>query len=182
MPRCLFSGPREGGLVCPVSPSGSRPGRIWEDPGFWELLVYGNPPDPPASPDPPGKSGDLARLPPPLAPRATTAPGRRPAWPRRGDRTLTVASMISRRGMESGDWAEPQPMATTSLRLPVEVINQLKQQARERHLRYTSYVRSILERAASGDTPPEIADITERLERIERAVTGGQSPGGQKTA
>jgi hypothetical protein len=34
--------------------------------------------------------------------------------------------------------AEPHPMATTSLRLPVEVIDQLKQQARERHLRYTS--------------------------------------------
>ena len=84
--------------------------------------------------------------------------------------------------MEAGEWAEPQPMATTSLRLPVEVIDQLKQQARERHLRYTSYVRSILERAAHGDTPPEIADITERLERIERAVTGGRSPGGQRTA
>ena len=84
--------------------------------------------------------------------------------------------------MEAGEWAEPRPMATTSLRLPVEVIDQLKQQARERHLRYTSYVRSILERAAHGDTPPEIADITERLERIERAVTGGRSPGGQRTA
>lgn len=73
-------------------------------------------------------------------------------------------------------------MATTSLRLPVEVIDQLKQQARERHLRYTSYVRSILEGAARGDTSPEIADITERLERIERAVTERQKPGDQKTA
>jgi predicted DNA binding CopG/RHH family protein len=84
--------------------------------------------------------------------------------------------------MEPGHWAEPHPMATTSLRLPVEVIDQLKQQARERHLRYTSYVRSILERAARGDTSPEIADITERLERIERAVTERQKPGDQKTA
>jgi hypothetical protein len=84
--------------------------------------------------------------------------------------------------MEPGDWVEPQPMATTSLRLPVEVIDQLKRQARARHLRYTSYVRSILERAALGDTTPEIADITERLERIERAVTGRQSPDDQKTA
>ena len=84
--------------------------------------------------------------------------------------------------MEPGRWVEPQPMATTSLRLPVEVIEQLKQQARARHLRYTSYVRSILERAARGGTPPEIADITERLERIERAVTERQDPGGQKTA
>jgi hypothetical protein len=39
-------------------------------------------------------------------------------------------------------------------------------------VRYTSYVRSILERAARGGVPPEIAEITERLERIEQAVTG----------
>jgi predicted DNA binding CopG/RHH family protein len=84
--------------------------------------------------------------------------------------------------MEAGEWAEPQPMATTSLRLPVEVIDQLKQQARERHLRYTSYVRSILERAARGGAPPEIAEITERLERIERAVTSRQAHDDQKTA
>ena len=68
------------------------------------------------------------------------------------------------------------------LRRPVEVIEELKRQAQARHVRYTSYVRSILERAARGDGPPEIADITERLERIERAVTERQSPGDQKTA
>lgn len=77
--------------------------------------------------------------------------------------------------MEHGEWIEPQPMATTSLRLPADVIDQLKRQARARHVRYTSYVRSILERAARGDALPEIADITERLERIERAVTRGQN-------
>jgi hypothetical protein len=84
--------------------------------------------------------------------------------------------------MEPGEWVEPQPMATTSLRLPVEVIEELKRQARARHLRYTSYVRSILEHTARGETPPAIADITARLERIERAVTERQNPGDQKTA
>jgi CopG antitoxin of type II toxin-antitoxin system len=73
-------------------------------------------------------------------------------------------------------------MATTSLRLPADVISQLKRQAQARHIRYTTYVRSILEHAASGTRPPEIADITERLERIERAVTGGRGPGDQKMA
>jgi hypothetical protein len=73
-------------------------------------------------------------------------------------------------------------MATTSLRLPTDVISQLKLQAKARHVRYTSYVRSILERAARGELPPEIADITERLERIERAVTGGHNGGNPKTA
>jgi hypothetical protein len=84
--------------------------------------------------------------------------------------------------MERGGWVEPQPMATTSLRLPAEVIDQLKRQARARHVRYTSYVRSILEDAARGGASPEIAEITERLERIERAVTGQQAKDDQKTA
>lgn len=72
-------------------------------------------------------------------------------------------------------------MATTSLRLPADVIDQLKRQARARHVRYTSYVRSILERAARTGMPPELADITERLDRIERAVTS-RGPDDKKTA
>src|SRR5271169_6937929 len=73
-------------------------------------------------------------------------------------------------------------MATTSLRLPADVIDQLKQQARTRHVRYTTYVRSILERAARGGSPPELAEITERLDRIERALSGGHPYDDQKTA
>jgi uncharacterized protein (DUF4415 family) len=79
--------------------------------------------------------------------------------------------------MEDGNWVEPQPMATTSLRLPTDVIDELKRQAQARHVRYTAYVRSILERAAAGSLSPEIADITDRLERIEQAVTGGSYAG-----
>jgi len=84
--------------------------------------------------------------------------------------------------MEHGDWVEPQPMATTSLRLPADVIDELKQQARTRHVRYTTYVRSILERAARGGAPPELAEITERLDRIERALTDRHPQDDQKTA
>jgi hypothetical protein len=84
--------------------------------------------------------------------------------------------------MDNGDWAEPQPMAITSLRLPADVIDQLKQQARTRHMRYTTYVRSILEHAARGGSPPELAEITERLDRIERALSGGLRHDDQKTA
>ena len=83
---------------------------------------------------------------------------------------------------EHGTWVEPQPMATTSLRLPADVISQLKRQAQARHIRYTTYVRSILEHAANGTLAPEMADITERLERIERAVTGRHGTGDQKMA
>ena len=84
--------------------------------------------------------------------------------------------------MEHGEWVEPQPMATTSLRLPGDVIDELKQQARTRHVRYTTYVRSILQRAARGGAPPELAEITERLDRIERALTDRHPQDDQKTA
>jgi len=78
--------------------------------------------------------------------------------------------------MTHGEWVEPGPMATTSLRLPADVIDRLKQQASARHVRYTSYVRSILERAAQGGPPSsEMTEINERLERIERALTGGSA-------
>jgi CopG antitoxin of type II toxin-antitoxin system len=73
--------------------------------------------------------------------------------------------------MEGGEWVEPGPMVTTSLRLPADVINELKRQAQARHVRYTTYIRAILERAASGSPSVELSDITERLKRIERAVT-----------
>lgn len=73
--------------------------------------------------------------------------------------------------MDDGEWVEPQPMATTSLRLPADVIDQLKRQARLRHVRYTTYVRSILEQTAGGDPSPDLAQIAERLDRIERAIT-----------
>ena len=65
-----------------------------------------------------------------------------------------------------------------ALRLPADVIDELRQQARTRHVRYTTYVRSILERAA----PPELAEITERLDRIERALTDRHPQDDQKTA
>jgi hypothetical protein len=84
--------------------------------------------------------------------------------------------------MDNGDWVEPQPMVTTSLRLPADVIDQLKQQARTRHVRYTTYVRAILEHAARGGSPPEWAEITERLDRIERALSVGLPHDDQKTA
>jgi hypothetical protein len=43
--------------------------------------------------------------------------------------------------MEHGGWVEPQPMATTCLRLPVEVINELKRQGRACPLRQLDVVR-----------------------------------------
>jgi hypothetical protein len=76
--------------------------------------------------------------------------------------------------MTMTDHPEQLSQPAAALEQLAEVISQLKRQASAKHVRYTSYVRSILERAALGGTPPEIAEITERLERIERAVTSSQ--------
>ena len=74
-------------------------------------------------------------------------------------------------------------MATTSLRLPADVIDQLKQQARTRHVRYTTtYVRAILERAARGGSPPEWVEITERLDRFSAPWSDWLPHDDQKTA
>lgn len=81
--------------------------------------------------------------------------------------------------MEDGEWVEPQPMVTTSLRLPADVIDELKRQARRHHVRYTTYVRSILERAAGGMPASNLAQITEQLDRIEQAVTVGKGQDGR---
>ena len=48
-------------------------------------------------------------------------------------------------------------------------------------MRYTAYVRAILEHAAGGGSPSELAEITERLDRIERALSGGVPHDDRKT-
>lgn len=76
--------------------------------------------------------------------------------------------------MQDGNWVDPRPMRTTSLRLPVEVVEALKALARARGVRYTAFLREIVERAisdASSTENDELARINERLARIEAAVT-----------
>jgi predicted DNA-binding protein len=72
--------------------------------------------------------------------------------------------------MEYGQWVEPQPMATTSLRLPVHVITELKREAKDRGIRYSTHVRDILEHAIHEEPAADPAEINRRLERIEHAV------------
>ncbi|MFI9007380.1 hypothetical protein ACIGNX_09150 [Actinosynnema sp. NPDC053489] len=75
--------------------------------------------------------------------------------------------------MEHGEWVDPRPMRTTSLRLPGEVVDALKALAATRGIRYTALVREIIENAVNG-VPlvefREFARINERLARIEAAV------------
>jgi hypothetical protein len=66
-------------------------------------------------------------------------------------------------------------MKTTSLRLPADVIETLKERAHRRGMRYTALLREIVERAARGERAvgdEDIAQINQRLARIEAALAG----------
>lgn len=82
------------------------------------------------------------------------------------DRTDTSAEMAH------GHWVEPQPMKTTSLRLPEQVIDDLRAEARHEGVRYTELVRRVLESHLRMSRPDHVhtADIIDRLERIEQMV------------
>ncbi|MGH3440037.1 MAG: CopG family antitoxin [Sciscionella sp.] len=73
-------------------------------------------------------------------------------------------------------------MATTSLRLPVDVITELKQEAKKRGIRYTAYLRAVLEQAAHPDATSELAEIKQRLARIEHALTDHHDDHPRKSA
>ncbi|WP_190818682.1 hypothetical protein [Saccharopolyspora pogona] len=77
--------------------------------------------------------------------------------------------------MEHGQWVDPPPMKTTSLRLPTDVVEGLKTLAQGRGIRYTTLLREIVEQAVRGTHPVKGEDLTqtnERLARIEAALTG----------
>ena len=75
--------------------------------------------------------------------------------------------------MEDGEWVDPRPMKTTSLRLPSDVVDALKTLAQARGLRYTAFVRDIIEEAVNSTQTighDELAAIHESLVKIEKAV------------
>lgn len=74
--------------------------------------------------------------------------------------------------MEDGRWVEP--MVTTSLRLPRELFDQLKEDARREGKRHTAYIREILERSQkvredSADAG-ELKKINRKLDTLLRTV------------
>jgi predicted DNA-binding protein len=75
--------------------------------------------------------------------------------------------------MDRGEWVDPRPMRTTSLRLPAEVVEALKTLAQARGVRYTALVREMLEQALREAAAPdshELDEIKDRLARIEQAL------------
>ena len=76
--------------------------------------------------------------------------------------------------MAEGEWVDPRPMVMTSLRLPAKTVDALKDLARMRGVRYTAFLREVLENAAAsgpGERADEFAEIRERLARIENALS-----------
>lgn len=72
--------------------------------------------------------------------------------------------------MEQGEWVEPRPMKTTSLRLPADVVDALKKLAQARGVRYAVLLREIVEQAVHETHSvhsDELAEINQRLARIE---------------
>jgi uncharacterized protein (DUF4415 family) len=76
--------------------------------------------------------------------------------------------------MEDGEWVDPRPMKTTSLRLPSDVVDALKSLAQAQGQRYTTLVRKIIEQAVSGAPVTAgqelVRSIDRRLAKIERVV------------
>ncbi|GAA1708810.1 hypothetical protein GCM10009745_65860 [Kribbella yunnanensis] len=70
--------------------------------------------------------------------------------------------------MADGEWVEP-PMVTTSLRLPKPLVDALKVEAGQQHIRHTALMRKVLAAYVSGDAI-QPAEIIDRLERIERLL------------
>ncbi|MFI0469103.1 hypothetical protein ACH347_33940 [Saccharopolyspora sp. 5N102] len=73
--------------------------------------------------------------------------------------------------MESGHWetepAPPDPMITTSLRLPKSLLDQVRARAAEEDMKTTAWIRVLIEAALSDPGPN---NIEARVRRLEAAV------------
>jgi len=70
--------------------------------------------------------------------------------------------------MADGQWVEP--MVTTSLRLPRDVFEQLKENARREGKRHTAYIREILEHSLEDTDSGELAEIRTKVDELLRTV------------
>jgi predicted DNA binding CopG/RHH family protein len=75
--------------------------------------------------------------------------------------------------MEAGEWVDPRPMVTTSLRLPDTMVTALKEEARRKGVRYTALVREVLEFYLAHPEPVVgIVSIERRLDHLTVLVEG----------
>ncbi|WP_020389847.1 hypothetical protein [Kribbella catacumbae] len=77
--------------------------------------------------------------------------------------------------MAGGEWVEP-PMVTTSLRLPKPLVDALKAEAGQQHIRHTALMRRVLAAHVAGEAV-EQTEILDRLDRIERLLNEERQAG-----
>lgn len=79
--------------------------------------------------------------------------------------------------MESGVWeteTDPDPMVTTSLRLPKSLLDWVRAQASEQHVPPTTLIRQWIEQRRDAGGQASVADLTARVNRLEHAVFSGR--------
>lgn len=72
--------------------------------------------------------------------------------------------------MQNGTWhdaeeRDPDPMISTSLRLPKSLLDWVRAEAEESHVKHTALIRKWIEEKRSGSS-----DIASRVARLEEAV------------
>lgn len=69
--------------------------------------------------------------------------------------------------IDAGDVVTPEPMVTTSLRLPGDVVDKLRAEAADRGIRYTTLIRDVLIAHVTEQQPSPRA-LASRLDGLER--------------
>ncbi|MGH9063853.1 MAG: hypothetical protein ACRD0L_07790 [Acidimicrobiales bacterium] len=75
--------------------------------------------------------------------------------------------------MEQGAWeddTEPDPMVTTSLRLPKSLLDWVRERAADQHVRPSVLIRQWVEQRREAGGGAGIEDLASRVERLEQAV------------
>jgi len=75
--------------------------------------------------------------------------------------------------MEQGSWeadTDADPMVTTSVRLPKSLLDWVRRNAAAQHVRPSVLIRQWIEQHRDATEPEGPADLTARVERLERAV------------
>lgn len=74
---------------------------------------------------------------------------------------------------EQGVWevdTAAGPVITTCLRLPASLLDRVREQAAVQHVRPSGPIRQRIEQRRDAGEETGVEDLTERLERLERAV------------
>ncbi|MGH9071144.1 MAG: hypothetical protein ACRDX8_08285 [Acidimicrobiales bacterium] len=75
--------------------------------------------------------------------------------------------------IDQGVWeddTEPDPMVTTSLRLPKSLLDWVRERATDQHVRPSVLIRQWVEQRRDADGGAGVEDLALRVERLERAV------------